>query len=147
MQRSRVPRPPAPGLRRALPVLMLALGAALFSCSWDPRTSARGCPPDCNVVLISIDTLRADHLGIHGDPRDTSPNLDRFAGEAFVFENAISQSAWTTPAQRPTTRNSLIAHKYRTLLSSVLREPTCRRGIMRSRTGWLLAVLTLRARV
>jgi len=52
----------------------------------------------CNVVLISLDTVRADHLGIYGYGRATSPNLDRFASTALVFENALSQSAWTLPA-------------------------------------------------
>lgn len=56
-----------------------------------------GCP-DCNVILIVVDTLRADHLGCYGYERNTSPNIDRIAGDAIVFENAISQSAWTTPA-------------------------------------------------
>ena len=53
---------------------------------------------DCNVVLISMDTVRADHLGAYGHGRDTSPNVDRFALHATVFENAISQSAWTLPS-------------------------------------------------
>lgn len=48
-----------------------------------------------NVILISIDTLRADHLGLYGYERDTSPNLDAFAKEAVVFEQAIAQSSWT----------------------------------------------------
>lgn len=52
----------------------------------------------CNVVLVSFDTLRADHVGFHGYRRPTTPNLDRFAARAVVFENAISQSAWTRPA-------------------------------------------------
>jgi len=52
----------------------------------------------CNVVLVSFDTLRADHTGFHGYRRPTTPNLDRLAERAVVFENAISQSAWTRPA-------------------------------------------------
>ena len=54
--------------------------------------------PECNVILISIDTLRADHLGTYGYERKTSPRIDGFARNALVFENAISQSSWTTPA-------------------------------------------------
>jgi arylsulfatase A-like enzyme len=75
----------------------LAIAVATGACSLD-LTDGAACPPDCNVILISIDTLRADHLGAYGYERDTSPNLDRFARDAVVFENAISQSAWTTPA-------------------------------------------------
>lgn len=84
-----------PGLTARLVAIVAACAAAtLLACD---REGA-GCPPDCNVVLVSIDTLRADHLGLHGYARDTSPNLDRLGREAVVFENAISQSAWTTPA-------------------------------------------------
>ncbi|MEM9553071.1 MAG: sulfatase [Acidobacteriota bacterium] len=51
-----------------------------------------------NVVLISLDTLRADFLGAYGYPRDTSPSIDSLAADGLVFENAMSQSAWTLPA-------------------------------------------------
>lgn len=51
-----------------------------------------------NIILISIDTLRADHLGCYGYRRNTSPNIDLFAKEATVFKNAYSSTAWTLPA-------------------------------------------------
>jgi len=51
-----------------------------------------------NVLLLSIDTLRADHLGYHGYPRPTSPRLDAFAESAIVFENAQSTAPWTLPS-------------------------------------------------
>ena len=50
------------------------------------------------VVLVSIDTLRADHLGLYGYERPTSPVLDRLALESSVFEQAMSSSPWTLPA-------------------------------------------------
>ena len=51
------------------------------------------------VIIISIDTLRADRLGAYGNDRPTSPNLDRFASEdAVLFSNAYSQSNWTIPS-------------------------------------------------
>jgi len=50
---------------------------------------------NCNVILISIDALRADHLGIYGYERNTSPNIDNFAKKAYVFNNSISQSGST----------------------------------------------------
>lgn len=53
---------------------------------------------DCNVVLISLDTLRADHLGSYGYPRNTSPHLDDLAKKGILFEKAISQSSWTMPS-------------------------------------------------
>ena len=48
-----------------------------------------------NVVLIMIDTLRADHLGCYGYPRRTTPNIDRFAASSTRFEHAVSQAPWT----------------------------------------------------
>ncbi len=49
-----------------------------------------------NFLIISFDALRADALGLYGYPRDTSPNLDRFAKQALVFDNAYTASP-TTP--------------------------------------------------
>lgn len=51
-----------------------------------------------NVILISIDTLRADHLGCYGYQRETTPFLDRFSKNAILFENCISPASWTLPA-------------------------------------------------
>lgn len=51
-----------------------------------------------NVLLISIDTLRADHLSYYGYERPTSPNLDALAKEGVVFDRAISQAPWTLPS-------------------------------------------------
>lgn len=48
-----------------------------------------------NLILISLDTLRADHLGCYGYSRDTSPFLDRLASQGTVFENATSQAPET----------------------------------------------------
>jgi arylsulfatase A-like enzyme len=51
-----------------------------------------------SVLLISIDTLRADHLGSYGDQHGLTPNLDRLAADGVVFEQAITSSPWTLPA-------------------------------------------------
>ncbi|GAG32397.1 unnamed protein product, partial [marine sediment metagenome] len=53
---------------------------------------------DYNVVLITIDTLRADHLGCYGYFRDTSPNIDSLAKDSFIFENCYSPASWTRSA-------------------------------------------------
>lgn len=50
-----------------------------------------------NVILISIDTLRADHLGAYGYARDTSPALDAFARRSTRFEHAITHGESTLP--------------------------------------------------
>jgi len=58
-----------------------------------------GIPKDKpNIILISLDTLRADHLGCYGYRRDTSPNLDTIAQDAVLFINAYSHSPTTLPS-------------------------------------------------
>ena len=54
--------------------------------------------PAPSVILVSIDTLRADHVGLYGYDRDTTPFLDRFAQEATVFERAFTVAPWTLVA-------------------------------------------------
>lgn len=51
-----------------------------------------------NVILISLDTLRADHLSCYGYHRQTSPNIDRLATQGTVFIDAASCSNWTLPS-------------------------------------------------
>ena len=76
----------------AVAAIILLLPAAL-SCA-----DRNGPPaPAPNVILISIDTLRSDHLGCYGHDRPTSPNIDRLAAAGTLFENAFSPTAWTLP--------------------------------------------------
>ncbi|MFP8874342.1 MAG: sulfatase-like hydrolase/transferase [Myxococcota bacterium] len=51
-----------------------------------------------NVLIVLVDTLRADHLPVYGYPRPTAPNLGAFAREARVFDKALSAASWTQPA-------------------------------------------------
>lgn len=55
-------------------------------------------PARPNIILISLDTLRADRLSSFGYPRPTTPALDAFAGEATSFTDAVAASCWTTPS-------------------------------------------------
>jgi choline-sulfatase len=55
-------------------------------------------PPPQRIVLVTIDTLRADHLGVYGYPRDTSPFLDRLASEGVLFERAFAPISTTVPS-------------------------------------------------
>jgi arylsulfatase len=55
-------------------------------------------PRTQKVILIVIDTLRADHLGCYGYVRDTSPNIDRFAENASMFCHAFTPVSFTLPA-------------------------------------------------
>lgn len=52
--------------------------------------------PRANVIIYMTDALRADHLGCYGYDRPTSPDIDRFASQALLFEHAIAQAPWTT---------------------------------------------------
>lgn len=51
-----------------------------------------------NVIIIAVDTLRADHLGCYGYPRNTSPSIDQFAEDGVKFTRCFTPSPLTTPA-------------------------------------------------
>jgi len=53
---------------------------------------------DFNIVLITIDTLRADHLSCYGYERKTSPNIDKIAEKGIIFKNTTATSSWTAPS-------------------------------------------------
>jgi arylsulfatase A-like enzyme len=55
-------------------------------------------PGKPNVLVIVIDTLRADHLSSYGYGRPTTPNIDRIARQGVLFERAFSASSWTAPS-------------------------------------------------
>lgn len=68
---------------------------------------------DCNVILISIDTLRADRLGVYGYNKKTSPNIDKLAKESSVFTNFHATAPWTLPSHA-----SMFASDYPTQLKA-----------------------------
>ena len=70
---------------------LAALLVASFGCSEPVRERP-------NVILISLDTLRADRLSCYGHERETSPRLDAFAREGVLCEEAVSTSSWTLPS-------------------------------------------------
>ncbi len=57
-----------------------------------------GCQKKKSVVLISIDTLRADHVSFYGYTRNTTPVLDTLSKGGYSFKNVTSTSSWTAPA-------------------------------------------------
>lgn len=89
-----------------------------ISCDWDvPQERSSGIPPlvycgspmltfqdfarpdpGYNLILVSIDTLRSDHLGCYGYPRPVSPHLDRYAEENMRCANMYSQAPYTLPS-------------------------------------------------
>lgn len=102
-------RPPRKRHRRPLPEWMtvvlfsgVAIAATLpqnTSRQYVERTAAPPRPGDHrpNVVLITWDTVRADHLSLYGYERDTTPFLEQLAGTVTVYRNAIATSNWTLP--------------------------------------------------
>jgi arylsulfatase A-like enzyme len=71
--------------------LAIVLAALAASC-------ARQEDPSTNLVVIGIDTLRADHVGCYGYRRPTSPHIDALARDGVLFTTAVSQAPWTLPA-------------------------------------------------
>ena len=51
-----------------------------------------------NVILVVLDTVRADRLGLYGYSRNTTPNLDGLARRGVVFDRAFSTAPWTAPS-------------------------------------------------
>lgn len=76
-----------------LAVGLLSTLLSFAACSPKPEA-----PKQPNVILILVDTLRADRLGVYGYERNTTPSIDAFASRATVFENAISQAPHTIPS-------------------------------------------------
>ncbi len=72
--------------------MVLAVAAAATGCGGG-KPAARP-----NVVVIVIDTLRADKLGSQGGERGLTPGIDAFAGEGVLFERAFNHAPWTLPA-------------------------------------------------
>lgn len=76
---------------------MLGFGAAMSAGELSGQAGAApsGRP---NIVMIMIDTLRADHLGCYGYARPTSPAIDSLASDGVLFERAYTTAPWTLPA-------------------------------------------------
>ncbi len=80
--------------RFILPVLVIVIVASGIFFLRRPEPLGKNI---CNVLLISIDTCRADHLSCYGYPQKTTPNIDALAEEAVLFENAITPVPQTLP--------------------------------------------------
>jgi arylsulfatase A-like enzyme len=75
--------------------LIVTLCAAGCGGGADPASGADARP---NILFVSIDSLRADHLGCYGYERDTSPFIDSLAARGARFEHAVSTTSWTLPS-------------------------------------------------
>jgi len=78
---------------------LLIIGVLLIVFFYKNYNKARIICKDCNVVLISIDALRPDHLGYMRYNKNTSPNIDEIALNGIYFTQAIAPSSYTLPSQ------------------------------------------------
>jgi arylsulfatase A-like enzyme len=75
--------------QRSSPVVPLWINPFIYRIKEERQT---------NIILISLDTVRPDHLGCYGYPKNTSPAIDRLASDGVLFENTYSTTSWTLPA-------------------------------------------------
>jgi choline-sulfatase len=75
-----------------------------------------------SVLLISIDTTRADRLGCYGRQGASTPNLDRWAAEGVVFENAVTSAPITLPAHA-SLMSGLLPHRHGVRDNGIYRVP------------------------
>lgn len=108
-----------------LKILGVTLGSALFIllvgvgvyCMRPPfQTSVAAAGPltrkgKPNIILITLDTVRADHLSLYGYSCPTTPNIDRLARGGVVFENAIAPTSWTL-ASHASMFTGLLPHQH-----------------------------------
>jgi arylsulfatase A-like enzyme len=102
-------------VRRTLPVfavlfviLFIGIQSGIQLQGGGSKNSAAGSSQALpNVLLVIVDTLRADHVSGYGYPRPTTPGIDRIAREGVLFENAFATSSWTLPSH-----TSLLTGRY-----------------------------------
>ena len=71
--------------------LLLICVICLFSCMKKPNEPV-------NIILLTIDTLRADYVGCYGHNKNSTPNIDRLAEKGIQYNYSISQAPWTLPS-------------------------------------------------
>ncbi len=85
-------------------VILLATGGLIAAGAGGERSSDVGEASQVvgvggpNIILIAVDTLRADRVGCYNGKVSWTPNMDRLAGEGVRFEDAIAQASWTKPS-------------------------------------------------
>jgi len=85
---------------------------------------------DCDVFLITVDTLRADHVSAYGYERETTPELDRFFADGTRFRQAVSASPCTLPSVRQLLTGRIVPEPADPRLAEIL-----------ARNGWDTAAI------
>lgn len=96
--------------------------SAAIAAGWILASCGGGAPARPNVLLVTVDTLRRDHVGLYDYERDTTPHLDAFFGEGTTFERATSPSPCTIPAVLQTLTGALDFDERRPRLAESLRR-------------------------
>jgi len=89
-----------------IPTILLLITLAVFVYYYEPEETDLSCK-NCNIILISIDTFRLDHLPCLGYYRDTAPNICKIGEYGILFDNFISQNHLT-----PIIQTSLFTSQY-----------------------------------
>ncbi len=105
-----------PALSRACAAALMGVGMAAIAGGalaglFDRQAATVAVPKAPNILLISIDSLRADHLHCYGYPRETSPHLDALAAEGVLYRYAVAPTSWTLPSH-VTMMTSLPPHQH-----------------------------------
>lgn len=129
-----------PAREEIAPALVESSGAAAqenraAACALNARC------PDCNVILLSVDSLRADHVGAYGYARDTTPYFDELAKTGALFENYFS-SSFLTPVSEMSVHTGMYpsAHMV-TNFDTVLPEEITTIAEYMSRKGYFTSTL------
>ncbi len=96
--------------RRWLAFLIITVVASAYIVSCGGGAQPTVADARLNVVLILIETTRADHVSLYGYPVDTTPNINRFAERCVVFDNAYAASSWTLPSVASIFTGKWVAH-------------------------------------
>ena len=79
-------------------IIIIAIGWFIFGIFSAPNAVNESNEKIPNIILIVVDTLRADYLSCYGNNFIKTPNIDKLASDGVLFENVISQSSWTLPS-------------------------------------------------
>lgn len=113
-------------VRRTTPALVfviVAVTSSVYGRHWTAKRHAVAALPPAtpgapNVLLVVLDTVRAESLSLYGYGRDTMPNLRRLAQSGVVFDTAVSTTSWTLPSHA-----SLFTGRFPHELSASWRNP------------------------
>jgi len=113
-------------------ILILICNGFIYSYRSINRSNSPSNSP--NIILISIDALRADHLSCYGYHRNTSPNIDRLAREGTIFKNCLSQATSTGPSHTSIFLSQYVwRHKVDTFKKRLGRSPATLAEILKDR--------------